>query len=304
MKRGRLPLTALRSFEAAGRLESFTLAAEELFVSQAAISRQVRELEALLGTALFTRHHRQVRLSAEGTRLLETLAVAFDAIDARLEDVRANKPMKLLTVNAEPGFAGCWLVPHLADFRALHPQIDVSVESETRLIEFRGDAAELSIRHSAKTNSWPRTQARHLCDVAMAPALLPAILAGKPPLDMPEDLLSYTLLHEENRDVWARWFNAAGLSPGGELMRGPVYTDGALTLQALLRGHGVALVDAALSRDDLEAGRFIQPFELSVPHGAYFLVARDFDHLSPEAAAFVGWISDYFVSASAGKERE
>lgn len=297
MKRGRLPLTALRSFEAAGRLESFTLAAEELFVSQAAISRQVRELEALLGTALFTRHHRKVRLSAEGTRLLETLAVAFDGIDARLEEIRETKAGALLTVNAEPAFASCWLVPHLADFRELHPQIDVSAESEARLIEFRGNTAELAIRHSAQATAWPRAQARKLCDVVMIPVVSPALLTGPPRLT-PQDILSYTLLHEENRDVWTRWFAAAGLTPGAEAMRGPIFADCALALQAAVRGHGIALADAVLAGDDLDAGRVVQPFDLSVPHGAYFLVARDFDQLSPQAAAFAAWITACFSGTS------
>jgi LysR family glycine cleavage system transcriptional activator len=298
MKRGRLPLTALRSFEAAGRLESFTLAAEELFVSQAAISRQVRELEALLGTALFTRHHRKVRLSTEGARLLETLANAFDTIDARLEELRATKPATLLTINAEPCFAGCWLVPHLADFRAFHPQIDVSVESESRLVEFRSDTAELAIRYSTTVSAWPRTQARHLCDITMVPAVSPAIAKDGTAFKTPTDLLAYTLLHEETRDVWARWFAAAGLTPGAEAMRGPIFADGSLTLQAALRGHGVALVDTALTRDDLEAGRIVQPFDLSIPHGAYFLVARDFDQLSPQASALATWITTCFAGTS------
>ncbi len=297
MKRGRLPLTALRSFEAAGRLESFTQAAEELFVSQAAISRQVRELETLLGTALFTRHHRKVRLSAEGARLLETLATAFDTIDARLEEVRATKPATLLTVNAEPCFAGCWLVPHLADFRALHPQIDVSVESEARLVEFRSDTAELTIRYSTTVSAWPRAQARHLCDITMVPAVSPEIAREGTVFKVPADLLAYTLLHEETRDVWARWFSAAGLAPGAEVMRGPIFADGSLTLQAALRGHGVALVDTALTRDDLDAGRIVQPFDISIPHGAYFLVARDFSQLSPEASALATWITSCFAAA-------
>ncbi|MCV9963174.1 LysR substrate-binding domain-containing protein [Pararhizobium sp. BT-229] len=299
MKRGRLPLTALRSFEAAGRLESFTLAAQELFVSQAAISRQVRELEALLGKPLFTRHHRKVRLNADGTRLLETLAVAFDSIDARLEEIRATGAGSLLTVTAEPGFATCWLVPHLADFRMLHPQIDVSVESETRLVEFRGDAPELAIRHSAQHSAWPRTQARHLCNVTMVPVLSPAILTDGAPLATPQDLLSHTLLHEENRDLWTRWFAAAGLTPTADAMRGPIFTDGALTLQAALRGHGVALVDAMLAQDDLDAGHVIQPFDLSVPFGAYFLVTRDFTQLSPQASAFVVWMAACFAKQQA-----
>jgi LysR family transcriptional regulator, glycine cleavage system transcriptional activator len=296
MKRGRLPLTALRSFEAAGRLESFTLAAEELFVSQAAVSRQVRELEALLGTALFTRHHRKVRLSAEGAKLLETITSAFDTIDARLEELRSSKPVTLLTVNAEPSFAGCWLVPHLADFHALYPHIDVSVESETRLVEFRSDSAELAIRYSATVSAWPRTQARHLCDITMVPAVSPEMARDGTAFKTPADLLSYPLLHEETRDVWARWFAAAGLAPGAEVMRGPIFADGSLTLQAALRGHGVALVDTALTRDDFDAGRFIQPFALSVPHGAYFLVARDFDQLSPQASAFAAWIAACFAN--------
>ncbi|OBZ92940.1 transcriptional regulator [Pararhizobium polonicum] len=295
MKRGRLPLTALRSFEAAGRLESFTLAAQELFVSQAAISRQVRELEALLGKPLFTRHHRKVLLSPDGVQLLETLATAFDSIDARLEDIRAKETVALLTVNAEPSFAGCWLVPHLADFRALHPGIDVSIESEARLIEFRGNEAQLAIRHSAQATAWPRSQARRLCDVAMVPVASPVILADTP-LKTPQDLLSHTLLHEENRDVWTRWFAAAGLTPGAERMRGPIFADCALALQAALRGHGIALVDSVLARDDLDAGRVIQPFDLSVPQGAYFLVARDFDLLPPEAKAFADWMTACFAA--------
>lgn len=298
MRRGRLPLTALRSFEAAGRLESFTLAAEELFVSQAAISRQVRELEATLGTALFTRHHRKVRLSIAGSRLLETLASAFDVIDARLEELRASKPVALITVNAEPCFAGCWLVPHLADFQALHPQIDVSVESESRLVEFRGDAAELAIRYSTTVNAWPRAQARHLCDITMVPAVSPEMIRDRAAIKTPADLLAYTLLHEETRDVWARWFAAAGLAPGAEVMRGPIFADGSLTLQAAMRGHGVALVDTALTRDDLKAGRIVQPFDVSIPHGAYFLVARDFDQLSPEASALATWITGCFAGAA------
>ncbi len=295
MKRGRLPLTALRSFEAAGRLESFTLAAEELFVSQAAISRQVRELEALLGKPLFTRHHRQVRLSAEGARLLETLAAAFDSIDERLEDIRGRSSASVLTISAEPGFAGCWLVPHLADFRARRPQIDVSVEADTKLIEFRGNAAPLAIRHSAQSTAWPRTQARHLCDVHLVPVVSPTLLQEGSPLATPKDLLSHTLLHEENRDVWTRWFAAVDFSPPAEALRGPIYTDSALTLQAVLRGHGVALVDSLFVQEDIASGRLIQPFDIAIPLGAYWLVTRDFGRLSPEAQAFADWMEGCFA---------
>lgn len=296
MKRGRLPLTALRSFEAAGRLESFTLAAEELFVSQAAISRQVRDLEALLGKSLFTRHHRKVRLTGDGAILMATLVEAFDRIDERLEDIRSRRATSLLTVSAEPGFASCWLVSHLADFRDRHSEIDILVEADAKLVEFRGNTAQIAIRHSVQTTTWPRTQARRLCDVCMVPVISPAAAQSRSPA-MPQDLLAHTLLHEENRDIWTRWFAAAGLTPSADAMRGPIYTDSALTLQAAVRGHGVALADSLFVTDDLAAGRLIQPFDLSIPLGAYWLVTRDFSRLSPEAAAFAEWIEGCFATA-------
>ena len=120
MRRGRLPLTALRSFEAAGRLLSFTRAAEELFVSQAAISRQIRELEASIGRPLFERRHRAVALTDEGARLLATLTESFDRIDATLSALSAT-PAQSVTISVEPTFAALWMVPNLADFRARHP---------------------------------------------------------------------------------------------------------------------------------------------------------------------------------------
>ena len=98
--------------------------------------------------------------------------------------------------------------------------------------------------------------------------------------------------------VLARWFANAGLAPGAEAMRGPIFADGSLTLQAALRGHGVALVDTVLTRDDREAGRIVQLFDLSIPHGAYYLVAKNFDQLSPQAAALATWITGYFAGTS------
>lgn len=128
MKRGRLPLTALRSFEVAGRLESFTLAAQELFISQAAVSRQIRELETSLGEALFERRHRSVRLTASGARLQAILTLSFDQIDECLEEIRGRSTAAAVTISAEPSFAACWLVPRLPEFRERHPEIEVTID--------------------------------------------------------------------------------------------------------------------------------------------------------------------------------
>ncbi|WP_411033154.1 LysR substrate-binding domain-containing protein [Shinella sp. BYT-45] len=289
MKRGRLPLTALRSFEAAGRLGSFTLAADELAVSQAAVSRQVKDLEAELGKPLFERRHRSVRLTPAGQALLGVLSRSFDAMDASLSEIRGRRGGGLLEISAEPSFAAGWLVPNLDGFRAAHPEIDVAVDSDMRLVEFRAHEAEIAIRHGADARAWPRTEADHLMDVEMVPVIAPGLLAGGPPLRAPADLLAHTLLHEENRSVWERWFSAAGL-PDAPLGRAQIFAEGNLVLQAALRGHGVALADRFLAAEEIAAGHLLQPFALSVRHGAYFLVARSFKRLSPEARAFRAWL--------------
>ena len=300
MKRGRLPLTALRSFEAAGRLESFTLAAAELFVSQAAISRQVRELEDLIGRPLFERHHRSVRLTADGRVLLGVLTSAFDMVGESLDMLSGRRLSHTLKVSAEPSFAGCWLVPHLQEFQEAHPEIDLVIDAESRLAEFRSGDADIAIRHSLTAVSWPRVEARPLAKVEMIPVIAPALAGAGQPLDRPDDLLQHALLHEDSRQLWEQWFATAGAAPV-KLERGAIFADGSMVLQATLRGSGAGLIDRDHARDDVIAGRLIQPFEVSVPYGAFFLVARRFDALSDAAKAFVEWIERSYPGA--GRER-
>ncbi len=285
MGRGRLPLTALRSFEAAGRLLSFSRAAEELFVSQAAISRQVRELEQSIGRPLFERLHRRVELTEAGRLLLGQLTASFDDIERRM----AGSPSEtLLRISVEPTFAAALLVPRLNAFRALHPEIDVIVDASTSPVEFRSGEAEIAIRHSAITTSWPKTESRHLFDSTMSPVMIPS-LAATAPLYSPADLGRFTLLHETSRDAWARWFTAAGL-PELAHQRGPLFPDGAVAMQAARLGHGIALGDMVLDAADLHDGTLVRPFDLDVSCGAYFLVAPDFRRLSPAARWFAEWL--------------
>jgi LysR family glycine cleavage system transcriptional activator len=298
MKRGQLPLTALRSFEAAGRHENFTLAAQELLVSQAAVSRQVRELESWLGHALFERRHRQVLLTARGRALLEQLTPSFDAIGRLLEEMRHAPAERILSISVEPSFAAGWLVPRLDRFRRLHPDIDVALDPDPRPAEFRAGGVQLAIRWSEAVTSWPRVQSAHLADVTLSPVLSPALAATGPALRKPADLRRHILLHEDGRSGWTRWFQAAGVAaPSG--VRGPLFTDIVLALQAALRGHGVALANLLLAQEELQAGSLLKPFAIDVPGGAYWLVAPDLQRLSQEAAAFVGWIRDEFTSTRA-----
>ncbi|RWC93623.1 MAG: LysR family transcriptional regulator [Mesorhizobium sp.] len=177
MKRGRLPLTALRSFEAAGRHLSFSRAAEELFVSQAAISRQIRELEAFLRQPLFHRLHRRVELTDAGQRLLDRLVRSFDDIDRVLSDLAASPAQSVVRVSVEPSLAAVWLVPRLNRFRQLRPDIDVSLEVDVRPIEFRSDQPELALRFSAHATTWPRTEAERL--VSTVASVVPMHFSGQ-----------------------------------------------------------------------------------------------------------------------------
>lgn len=293
MKRGRLPLTALRSFEVAGRLMSFTRAAEELFVSQAAISRQIRELEASIGRPLFERKHRAVVLTDDGASLLATLTDAFDRIDASLSTLADRTMAQVVTISAEPSFAALWMVPNLLEFRELHPDIDVRIESDPRLVEFRANEAVLAIRHGSSGGVWPRTEASHLADVEMVPVIAPSLLQTGTPLIQPADIQQFELLHEENRRVWADWFKISG-APEDSCDRGPVLADGYLVMQAALRGHGAALCDRLFAEEEIETGRLVQPFDVGLPYGAYYLVARSFKALPGPAAALADWLSHRF----------
>ncbi len=288
MKRGRLPLTALRSFEAAGRLLSFSHAAEELIVSQAAISRQIRDLEQLVGRPLFKRLHRSVELTDAGRRLLQQLTRSFDAIDNRLEEI-IKRPQHTVALSVEPSFAAGWLVPRLNQFNAEHPDIDIAIDASPALTDFRRHAAELAIRHSLVETSWPRTQSRYLTYCRTMPVLTPSLLASGPPIKCPADLLHHTLLHEDNRDGWTDWFRSAGLE-GVEPHRGPIFPDAALATQSAALGHGIALGCWLLCAADLTAGRLIAPFPGEMPFGAYWLVAPDFDKLGEPARAVADWL--------------
>ncbi|WP_095199972.1 LysR substrate-binding domain-containing protein [Mesorhizobium carmichaelinearum] len=297
MKRGRLPLTALRSFEAAGRHLSFSKAAEELFVSQAAISRQIRELETFLRQPLFERHHRRVELTDAGHRLLAQLVRSFDDIDRLLSELVAVPAQSVVRVSVEPSLASVWLVPRLNRFRQLRPDIDVSLEVDPRLIEFRSDQPELALRFSAHAISWPRSQAERLASTVDSPVLSPALLASGPALEKPIDLASYTLLHEENRQGWARWFEAAGVPVDAVPARGPMLADASLSKQAALLGHGVALGDLLQIGGEVAAGALIKPFDIDVASGAYWLVARSLKDLSEPAAAFADWLRGEFAES-------
>jgi LysR family glycine cleavage system transcriptional activator len=295
LRRSRLPLTALRAFEAAGRHQSFRLAAGELAVSEAAISRQVRDLEAMLGEPLFLRQHRAVHLTTTGARLLAEVTKSFDIMDAALNETRLGQRAQEFTVSVEPTFATLFLVPRLAAFSAAHPSVVVNLEVGSALAELDGEAVHLAIRHSLAQSNWPRSEARHLLDVRLTPMLKQD--AGLQSTDPRAWSGEIQLLHDESHDSWSEWIALAGASHAPR--RGATFSDSAVALQAAASGQGVALGSRILAKGLLESRALIAPFQHELPHGAYWLLARNFEKLSKAQVTFCSWLFEEVAQAEA-----
>lgn len=293
MRRSRLPLTALRAFEAAGRHQSFRLAAGELAVSEAAISRQVRDLEIMLGEPLFLRQHRAVHLTTTGARLLAEVTKSFDIIDAALNGTRLGQRKQEFTVSVEPTFATLFLVPRLAAFSAAHPGVVVNLEVSSALAELDGETVHLAIRHSLAWGVWPRSEARHLLDVHLTPMLKGnAAQQATGPRAWTSDT---QLLHDETGDSWLEWIALASAPHAPR--SGATFSNSAVALQAAASGQGMALGSRILAKELLESRALIAPFQQELPHGSYWVVARNFEKLSNAEATFCSWLFDEVAQA-------
>lgn len=289
MSRANLPLTALRSFEAAGRHESFTAAARELFVTQAAISRQIRELEGRLGVILFDRLPQQVRLTPEGSRLLAIVTPAFEALDEALSQSARAKSSSHLHLTVEPGFAACWLLPHLAEFQNTHPEVDIELDTDTRVIDLRSHGPEMAIRYSATRKHWEGCNADLLISQTLIPVLSPEMAGAKQALSDPKHMLDHRLIYEAGTTDWELWCKQMGLERAGQ-EHGSKYDHMGLILQAVLRGQGVALIDELFVADYLVSGELITAFDRIKGKGGYWLVQSSGAPKKPATTSFVKWL--------------
>lgn len=284
------PLNALRAFEAAARHLSFTRAAEELNVTQAAISHQIRTLEDTLGVSLFRRLNRGLLLTEAGQAFLPPLTGAFDAIAAAAERMKASDGAGPLTISTMASFAAKWLVPRLPRFQQRHPHIDVLLSTSSQLVDFDRQDVDLAIRFGR--GSWPGLKSYRLMGETIFPVASPALRDGPPPLAAPEDLGRVVLLHDDFHIGWPIWLEAARVARA-DIRRGPRFTDSALVLQAAIAGHGVALARGALAAEDLAAGRLVKLFDLDLPSEvAYYAVAPERHFARPKVAAFHEWLQE------------
>ena len=279
-------MNALRAFEAAARHSSFTKAAAELNVTQAAISHQVKGLEERLGEALFRRNNRVLELTEQGRALLPDVTAALDLLAAATDRFAARDRPLVLTVL--PSFAAKWLLPRLRNLRERHPNLEVKLDTSDDVLDFALDDVDVAIRYGK--GNWPDLAAEHLMDEEVFPVCAPELLTSPAPLKHPNDLRHHVLLHDRMNETWAMWLKAAG-ARGVNPDRGPAFTHSAMVLAAAIDGLGVALARGPLVADDLAAGRLVRPFQAALPaRGSYFFVCRPSEAEEPRVVALRDWL--------------
>jgi len=292
------PLNALRAFEAAARHMSFTKAADELHVTPAAISHQVKALEEYLGIQLFRRLTRGILLTDAGQTCWPGIGKSLDGLAVAVEGLKGMEETGVLTVSVLQSFATKWLVPNLDKFHSRHPEIDLHISSTIRLADFARDNVDLAIRYGL--GQWPGLRADLLRTEELFPVCSPALLEGPNPLRTPDDLRHHTLLHDESWKVvfvgaypeWSDWMAAAGVTDI-DATRGPSILPSAMVIQAAIDRQGVALGRSVLVEADLASGLLVKPFDISIPVDySYYVVCPEAAAERPKIAAFRAWIME------------
>lgn len=288
---GDLPsLNALRAFVAAGRHLSFTRAADELHVTQGAVSRLVKQLEADLGVSLFSRGPRGLELTEAGAAYLPPLTEAFERMQAATKLItRSTRPANRLAITMLPTFAMRWFMPRLADFHQLNPEIAVDVTSADRPVDFASEPVDVGIQYGS--GQWSaELHAEFLFPETVILVASPALLKSKP-LQKAEDVKRHVLLmHSTRPEAWAEWFASAGLK--GNASRGPAFEHFFMSIEAAVNGLGLALVPEFFVVQELRDGRLVEPLpklRLQRPGGYYLLCLKGRER-EPAIRGFRNWL--------------
>jgi LysR family glycine cleavage system transcriptional activator len=290
------PLNALRAFEVAARLESFSRAADALSVTPGAISQQIRQLEEHVGTQLFERQGRGMVLTEAGRAAAPVIAEAFGALERGAALMRQPVMRRSLTVSVAPSFAGKWLAPRLHRFQALHPNVEVWISADHERADLAGGAADLAIRYGPGGD--PTLNETILLAEEVLPVCSPDLLRETKPISAPRDLAHHTLLHDASpeSDVdgadWVAWFKARRIR-GVDVSRGVRFNQSALVIDAAVAGRGVALAKRALAQNDLASGRLVSLFaDGATPvRSAYHVVTARNLPIASDAEIFINWLS-------------
>ncbi|WP_217571015.1 LysR substrate-binding domain-containing protein [Mesorhizobium sp. GbtcB19] len=282
------PLQAIRVFEAVARHLSFTKAAQELGMTQAAASYQIKVLEERIGAPLFLRRPKQIELTEPGQRLAPAVSEAFAILGQAYAAARGGAD-GLLCVTTVLTFASNWLAQHLGSFQLAHPALAVRLDTSSRLTDFAREDVDLAIRSGG--GKWPGLESHKLLDADFTPMLSPKLAASIGGVNEPADLLRLPIL--DPGDIWwSQWFEAAGVA-GHDLAKRPGSSMGAQAYEAnaAMAGHGVAILTRALFKNEIADGRLVQPFDLVGDDGhAYWLVYPTARRNVPKIRAFRDWI--------------
>jgi len=281
------PLNALKAFEAAARSKSVTRAAEELSVTQGAVSQQVKALEESLGIKLFNRERQRLVITEVGREYLGVVRDAFDQIAAGTERIVQRQRSSVLTVSTSPDFAAKWLVNRLGRFAETHPEIDLRISATVHHIDFAREDVDLAVRHG--DGQWPGLEVVQLSSERLFPVCSPGLLSGPICVTTPSDLLNFPLLRLDDWTTWNRWFGAAGVSD--PVARGPVLNRASMLIDAAVDGQGVALARTTLAAWDILHGRLVRPIDVSLAmSNTYWIVCPRATSSVPKIATFRAWM--------------
>jgi LysR family glycine cleavage system transcriptional activator len=287
-------LNALRAFEAAARHASFAQAADELAVTPAAISQQIGSLEDYLGVKLFKRVTRGVVLTSVAQTMLPELREGFDRLASALARAHTGAARHRLVLSLTPSVAAKWLMPRLERFTSQHPDIEIRLDTTTRVIEFAREEVDMALRYGS--GRWPRLTVVPLLKEDVFPVCSPKLLRSNRPLRTPADLARHTLIHDASMPresafpQWASWLEAAGVRKI-DATRGLHLNASMLAIQAAIDGQGVALGRSVLVADDLASGRLVKPFDLTFPlRFGYYIVHPRRPTAAAAVDAFKRWL--------------
>jgi LysR family transcriptional regulator, glycine cleavage system transcriptional activator len=281
------PLNALKAFEAAARNESFTRAADELCVTQGAVSQQVKALEATLGVTLFSRERQRLVITQAGREYLAVIRDALDRIAMGTERLVQSRGSGVLTVSTSPDFAAKWLVNRLGRFVESHPEIDLRVSATMHHVDFVREDVDLAVRHG--DGKWPGLDAVRLCSEQLFPVCSPKLLSGRQRITAASDLLKFPLLRLDDWTTWTRWFEAAGVA--NPVAHGPVLNRASMLIDAAVDGQGITLARTALAAWDMLNGRLIKPIDVSLRMAnTYWIACPKAASNAPKIATFRKWL--------------
>jgi LysR family glycine cleavage system transcriptional activator len=279
------PLNALKAFEAAARSESFTRAAQELNVTQGAVSQQVKALEATLGIKLFNRERQRLVITEAGREYLGVIRDALDRIAVGTERVVQRQISGVLTISTSPDFAAKWLVCRLGRFAESHPEIDLRISATAHHVDFAREGVDLAVRHG--DGRWPGLDVVRLCSEQLFPVCSPELAPNR--VVTARDLLKFPLLRLDGWNTWTRWFEAAGVAD--PVARGPVLSSASMLIDAAVGGQGIALARTALAAWDIINGRLVRPINVSLRmSNTYWIVSPKVTSSMPKIATFREWL--------------